>query len=119
MDKEFQMLADRDFAGLGLVCKKKDIRAGTYVNGKFIVAKNFCAYVAPADPCLREGMPSGMGYELCGSNHAEANLAEMLEVGPFKSDGIAWVLGHYYACEPCAKALKEVGVKEIRVRESL
>lgn len=34
-----------------------------------------------------------------------------------KSDGIEWVAGHYWACEPCASALKAVGVKEIRVKE--
>jgi deoxycytidylate deaminase len=62
-------------------------------------------------------MPSGQGYELCKANHAEANLAKAMKERGEQSDGIAWVAGHYWACEPCAAALKDVGVKEIRMRE--
>ena len=45
-------------------------------------------------------------------------MADDLKAAGMRSDGVAWVSGHYWACEPCAAALKAVGVKEIRVREA-
>jgi deoxycytidylate deaminase len=98
-------------------CAKKQTAAGTYVKGVLKYAVNFCEY--QGDACPRLNMKSGEGYELCKANHAEANLAAEMQKNGWKSDGIAWVAGHYWACEPCASALKAVGVKEIRVKEFL
>ena len=92
-------------------CAKKQIAAGTYVDGVFVTATNRCEF--SGEVCPRLNMPSGQGYELCHALHAEHNLAQAIT----KSDGIAWVFGHYWACEPCASELKQRGVKEIRVRE--
>lgn len=97
-------------------CAKKQTAAGTYVDNLLIFAVNYCEY--QGDNCPRLNMPSGQGYELCKANHAEANLAAKIKASGKMSDGIAWVAGHYWACEPCASALKAVGVKEIRVREA-
>lgn len=97
-------------------CAKKQIAAGTYVNGAFWSAVNTCEFEGSV--CPRLDMPTGQGYELCTARHAEARLAARMQQEGVKSDGIAWVFGHYYACEPCASALKSVGVTEIRVRES-
>lgn len=99
-------------------CAKKQIAAGTYVNGIFLWAVNRCDYDGP--DCPRLGMPSGKGYDLCQAHHAEAELVEkiMSRIPCEPSDGIAWVAGHYWACEPCAALLKKIGVKEIRVRET-
>lgn len=96
-------------------CAKKQIAAGTYVNGEFVTAVNSCDYQGLS--CPRLLMPSGVGYDLCKANHAEATLTADLTQRGLVSDGIAWVYAHYWACEPCASALKTVGVKEIRVRE--
>lgn len=99
-------------------CAKKQIAAGTYVNGVFVWQVNTCQY--EGSECPRIHMPTGQGYELCAAIHAEAQLAALLtHVLQKESDGIAWVLGHYCACEPCADELKAVGVTEIRVRENL
>ena len=98
-------------------CEKKQIAAGCYVKGKgFVYATNHCDH--EGDVCPRMDMPSGEGYELCMATHAESNLATMVRGEELKSE-IAWVFGHYYACEPCAAALKAVGIKEIRVRERM
>ncbi len=96
-------------------CAKKQIAAGTWWEGVFLYEVNICRF--EGDVCPRLAMPTGQGYELCQSTHAEARLAERMKREGIVSNGILWVLGHYYACEPCAAALKSVGVKEIRVRE--
>lgn len=116
MDKEFEILA-------GLAhesgCDKKQIIAGTWQsNGAFVHATNYCVY--EGDLCPRMEMPSGEGYELCEAKHAEANLAKIIEDDDIiLGTQIVWVYGHYWACEPCATALKKVGIKEIRVREDI
>lgn len=112
---------DREFGLLHIVlptsgCAKKQVAAGTYANGKFVWSVNTCEYEGVT--CPRLGLPSGDGYGLCKALHAEARLVKVMKFFSLNSDGIAWVLGHYWACEPCASALKSVGVKEIRVRES-
>jgi deoxycytidylate deaminase len=114
MDSEFVLLAaELDKSG----CAKKQIAAGTYVDGVWTVAVNSCDY--KGDQCPRLNLPSGVGYELCQARHAEATLAAQIKDAGRASDGIAWVFAHYWACEPCASALKAAGVKEIRVRESV
>jgi deoxycytidylate deaminase len=112
MSKEFEIL----FLKLHTSgCAKKQIAAGTYVNGQFIFAVNTCEF--EGDVCPRLHLPSSSGYELCKALHAEWQLVQELSLSGARSDGIAWVAGHYWACEPCASALKTVGVKEIIVRE--
>ena len=39
---------------------------------------------------------------VCSPRHAEANLAAQIEGMGECSDGVAWVVGHYYACRDCA-----------------
>ena len=96
-------------------CAKKQTAAGTYVNGVWYYAVNFCEY--QGDDCPRLHMPSGTGYELCKANHAEANLSKQLQELNVKTDGIVWLTGHYWACEPCASSLKLIGIKELRIKE--
>jgi deoxycytidylate deaminase len=97
-------------------CDKKHTASGTYSKGFFYHATNFCEH--EGETCPRLNMSSGVGYELCKAHHAEANLAEdFIKLG-IRSDGIAWLVGHYWICEPCATALKSIGVKEIRIMES-
>jgi hypothetical protein len=109
---EFKRLANAISAS---GCDKKQTACGTYINGVFFIAVNFCD--KPAGKCTRLEAASGTDYASCGSHHAEANLAKGLTDAGEKSDGIAWLLGHYWACEPCASALKSVGVTELRIKE--
>lgn len=98
------------------VCAKKHIAAGTYLKGGvFVYATNHCDH--EGSECPRLNVPSGQGYHLCNAHHAEANLAKMIEDKELGSD-VVWLVGHYWACEPCASALKSVGIKEIRIREN-
>jgi len=60
-------------------------------------------------PCLREGYPTGEGYELCEGcnypNHAEYKAVQG------QSGGTLYLLGHAYACEPCKEACLKAGVE--------
>ena len=113
MSDEFEVL-ELSLADSG--CDKRQVAAGTYVNGLFHVATNRCDH--EGDVCPRLGMPTGEGYHLCEATHAEEVLIQhLLSIG-CESDGIVWVVGHYYVCEPCAKMLKNCGVQEFRVRIS-
>lgn len=61
------------------------------------------------EPCKREGYPTGEGYELCEGcnypNHAEFKAAQG------HLEGIMYLIGHYYACEPCKAELKIRGIE--------
>jgi deoxycytidylate deaminase len=105
-------------------CAKRSVTAGIYVQEdpnrlpSFEIAANACSWAEGVTACPRIGIASGTGYDLCTAQHAEANLVRNLKQRGLKpAVPIAWVAGHYYACEPCAKALKEFGITEIRVRE--
>jgi len=109
---EFQLL----FARLSESnCAKKHTATGTYVNGVFRYAVNHCDFEGKV--CPRLELPSGTGYELCKSHHSEVRLAERIEEEGTGSDGVAWLVGHYWSCEPCASSLKRVGVRELRIME--
>ena len=61
--------------------------------------------------CLREGYPTGQGYELCKGcdypNHAEAKaLWDAIE----PEGATLYLFGHTYACEPCKEACAKAGV---------
>jgi deoxycytidylate deaminase len=98
-------------------CDKRQVAAGTYCGGVWFAAVNRCEH--EGDQCPRLQLASGEGYHLCKATHAEASLVERINAAGLRSDGIAWVFGHYYACEPCASTLTSIGVREIRVRAEL
>ena len=79
---------------------------------------NTCIFKGPS--CPRADLPSGQGTHLCESIHAEIRLSKLIEkFGLSEEEPVVWILGHYYACEPCAKTLKDLGVQELRIREEL
>jgi deoxycytidylate deaminase len=63
---------------------------------------------------VTEGCPTGEGYELCGSTHAEVNAAK-LAVESANVPGEAFLYGHTWLCGPCQHALTDVGVTTFHV----
>lgn len=61
------------------------------------------------EDCKRIGYPTGEGYELCPGcdyrNHAEYKAVQG------QSDGILYLLGHEYACEPCKEVCAKRGIR--------
>lgn len=66
--------------------------------------------------CLRMGVPSGTGYELCKSLHAE--VVAVADAGIKNCQGaILYLSGHFYPCWHCESLAKITGIKEIKVQD--
>lgn len=69
------------------------------------------------EPCKREGYPTGVGYELCQgcqyTNHAESKAVKGLRGGK------VYLLGHYYACAPCKKAIEEAEMELVVIDKNV
>lgn len=88
-------------------------------DGRRYEATNKCD-VAGLSICPRvtAGCPTGTGYELCNSTHAEANVADLAA----ESTGIpgeAFLYGHTWMCKPCQDALRAVNVSTFHIRSAL
>jgi len=111
---EFEHL--RRMAIRGSACQKRAVAAGCYVGEKFITAFNHCEHTGSV--CPRMEIDSGVQPELCSSTHAEMGLLNRLKAIDIDIiPSIVWIYGHYYACQSCAKALADFGIREIRIRQ--
>lgn len=68
-------------------------------------------------PRVTAGSPTGTGYELCGSTHAEANAAK-LAADSADVPGEAYMTGHTYLCKDCQDALRAVNVHTFHCAEA-
>lgn len=84
-------------------------------SGKRYEATNLCD-VDGVEICPRvtAGCETGTGYELCGSTHAEANVAAMAEESKDEV-GEAYLYGHTWICKPCQDALTAVNVRTFHI----
>lgn len=84
-------------------------------DGRRYEATNECA-VDGLDICPRvtAGSPTGIGYELCGSTHAEANAAKLARESA-EVPGQAWLNGHTWMCKDCQDALRAVNVHTFHI----
>jgi deoxycytidylate deaminase len=84
-------------------------------DGRRYEATNMCD-VDDLEVCPRvtAGSPTGTGYELCGSTHAEANAA-LLAADSADLPGRAWLYGHTWLCGPCQWALAAVNVRTFTI----
>lgn len=64
---------------------------------------------------VRRGIPTGEGYELCEGchprNHSEPKAIADADQTLDGSELYLW--GHWWACEPCWKAIKKAGIKKV------
>lgn len=86
-------------------------------DGRRYEATNECA-VDDLTICPRvtAGCPTGTGYELCGSTHAEANAAK-LAAESADIPGAAYLTGHTWMCKPCQDALRAVNVHTFHIEQ--
>lgn len=84
-------------------------------DGRRYEATNLCD-VDGLDICPRvlAGCPTGTGYELCGSTHAEANAAK-LAAESADVPGEAFLTGHTWFCKACQDALTSVNVNTFHI----
>ncbi len=78
--------------------------------------ENDCANPQPVCP-----RTPGEDYTKCQTICQQAGHAEveaLKKAGIHARGAVAYLFGHYYACEPCARALRDAGVIEISIRVS-
>lgn len=92
-------------------CQKKKTSCLILKSGKVVTShSNHCE--PPNGKCQRLKTTTGKEYGLCNSTHAEQNCAKYMKENNLYG-GVAFLYGHYYACEECVESLKSVGVTEI------
>lgn len=85
------------------------------VDGRVYEATNLCEVNGEiVCPRVTAGCKTGEGYELCGSTHAEANVAA-LAAESTDVDGEAFLYGHTWICKDCQDALTAVGVRRFTI----
>ena len=88
-------------------------------DGRTYEATNQCATDGLAVcPRVTAGCPTGTGYELCGSTHAEANAAK-LAAESADVPGEAFLFGHTWLCKACQDALSAVNVRTFHVMKGM
>ena len=65
-------------------------------------------------PRVIAGCETGTGYELCGSTHAEANVAK-LAAESSEIVGEAFLSGHTWICKQCQDALTAINVRTFHI----
>lgn len=67
---------------------------------------------------VRQGIPTGQGYELCEGchpkNHAERRVVEQ---GTDTKGADLYLWGHWWACEPCWQAMIQGGIRDVYLLE--
>jgi deoxycytidylate deaminase len=96
-------------------CAKRQVECTIRRKGVEYIGRNDCANPQPVCPRL-----PGEGYEKCQSICQQAGHAEIeaLKVAGENADGAtACVVGHYWICEPCGRALRDAGVAAVMILE--
>ncbi|OGG50579.1 hypothetical protein A2763_04420 [Candidatus Kaiserbacteria bacterium RIFCSPHIGHO2_01_FULL_54_36] len=71
---------------------------------------------------VRRGIPTGKQYELCEGchpkNHSEPRaIADAKKNNRDTTGSDLYLWGHWWACEPCWKAIEEAGIKNVYLLE--
>src|SRR4051812_12645188 len=104
-----------DAVKTGGVLVKGNMIIGQGANGSEYHKENGCVRVT-----LK--IPTGEGYELCEGchpkNHSEPRAIANAKKRGFSTTGTELYLwGHWWACEPCWKAMEEAGVARVYLLE--
>ena len=106
----------------GSNCLKINTGAVVVLGGKIVGrGYNRCSpdgfkFAEKVGECKRMKVPTGTGYELCKSIHAE--VAAIVDAGAKRCQGATLYLsGHYYPCWQCESLAKASGIVEIKVRD--
>jgi deoxycytidylate deaminase len=99
----------------GSVIVKDGEIIGKGANGSNYHTENGCERV-------KQGIPTGQQYELCEGchpkNHSEPRAIEdARENGHSTEDAELYLWGHWWACEPCWRAVLDAGITKIHLME--
>lgn len=99
----------------GTVLVKEGIVIGNGANGSDYHTAHGCERV-------RQGIPTGQGYELCEGchprNHGEPKaIKDALDNHQDPGGADLYLWGHWWFCESCCRAMIEVGIKRVILLE--
>jgi deoxycytidylate deaminase len=95
-------------------CAKQETIAIIENHGQYWVGTNCC--LDAQKECPRQGMATGIGYELCKeickqTGHAEVNACKA--AGENANGGTLYLVGHTYCCTNCLAHIREHGIDKI------
>ncbi len=90
-------------------CKKRTVICSIYKDGLLVTAQNTCDIEGAI--CPRE---DGDPWTMCKCVHAEIEALKKAGSADL-TGGIAVIIGHYWVCEPCGKALRDAGIDKIEL----
>jgi hypothetical protein len=91
-------------------CRKQVVRCVIQrATGERYAATNECDVDGDVCPRIAAGYPSGEGYGMCQSVHAEIRAAE-LAAETSHVEGVAYIGGHTWICKNCQDALRAINV---------
>ena len=95
-------------------CAKRPVECEIIAqNGDVYIGRNDCE-----NPQARCPRLDGEGYDKCKSvcrQGAHAEIRALEAAGSAAPGSRARLIGHYYICEPCGRALREAGVQSITI----
>jgi hypothetical protein len=98
-------------------CAKQTTRCTLITqDGERFVGENWCAN--PQAICPRQGMQTGVGYELCNSVCQQEGHAEVVATrlaGEKAKGAHAYLEGHTYACQNCQETLFGAGAAALTI----
>lgn len=120
---EFYFKKAQDLASRGSTCLKIQTGVVLVKEGRVVgQGVNLCSpggfrHGRKVKKCLRLGVPSGTGYELCQSIHAEVTAVAGARPADLRGATL-YLSGHYYPCWHCEGLARLVGIKKIKVKDS-
>ncbi|HWO07555.1 MAG TPA: deaminase [Candidatus Paceibacterota bacterium] len=104
-----------DAVKTGSIIVKDGVIIGRGANGSDYHKTHQCERV-------RRGIPTGQGYELCEGCHPKNHSEPRAIADALKNDGDTrgadlYLWGHWWACEPCWKAITEAGISNVYLME--
>lgn len=96
-------------------CAKQVVKATIVtLSGEVFTGENWVLNEQPS--CPRGDLPSGVGYELCGSicqQPAHAEVDALLKAGVKAVGATLYLEGHTYVCPECQAACDEMGIAKV------
>lgn len=77
---------------------------------RFALGWNGAPDGVPHEKCLREGLPSGVGRELCIGVHAEIKAIKHSLEDNLDPRGGTIYMGEWFPCSDCAEAIVKAGI---------
>jgi len=100
-------------------CAKQTVVAIIESKGEYFIGTNSCK--KPQSSCPRGSAPSGIDYSKCINvckQEAHAEINALKEAKGKAKGGTLYLLGHFYVCDKCQKALDKAKINNVVILSS-